>query len=711
MKQLIQSYKTGELGLFEVPTPLKQESGILVNTKASLVSAGTEKMIVDIAKKSLLGKAKARPDLVKQVINKMKQEGVKNTLEKVFNKLDSPIPLGYSCAGRVLEVGKNVKDVSVGDRVACGGAGYANHSEINYIPQNLFVKIPDEVDYIDASFVTVGAIALQGVRQADIKLGERVAVIGLGLIGQLTVQLLKANGAKVIGTDLDPSKLNLAKKLGADAVCSLDELITKSNEFSRGYGVDSVIITASTSSNQPILDAGEIAKFKAKVVIVGMVSMDIPRNTYYKKELDVRLSMAYGPGRYDPNYEEKGQDYPFEFVRWTERRNFEAFLELIAEKRVTPKELITHQFEFEQALDAYELMSSKEPYLGIVLNYRDIEKIEKSVVIDERATNSSDINLALIGAGNFTKSVTLPHITKIADFNLLTLCTSTGVSANSVGNKYGFSKITTDSAEIFEDESINSVIVTTRHDRHYSKMIKAINSSKHIFVEKPLCLNIKELEAIKEAYNSSETKRVIQVGFNRRFAPLMQFAKEQVESRNIVINYRINAGIIPLDSWIQDRDVGGGRVVGEVCHFIDSCSFLTGSRVSSVFASCVQNSDNSIPNEDNIVITLNFENGSIATIMYCAYGDRAMPKEHIEIFAPNSSIVLNDFKELTLYQNSTKKRFKNLNQDKGFKSEFEAFRDAIKSGKSAISFDSICNTTETSFKILESIKTKELQKL
>ena len=467
MKQLIQSFKTGELGLFEVPAPVCQENGVLVQTTVSLVSAGTEKMLVDFAKKSMLSKAKDRPDLVKQVVDKMKKEGVKNTLEKVFTKLDTPIPLGYSLAGRVLEVGKNMSGVNIGDRVACGGAGYANHSEINYVPKNLMVKIPDGVDDIDASFVTVGAIALQGVRQTEPKLGERVAVIGLGLLGQLAVQLLKANGCKVIGSDVDPDKIALAKKLGADEACHAGDLIKKSDEFSNGYGVDAVIIAASTASNQPVIDAAEISRMRGRVVFLGMVGMDIPRNDYYKKELDLRLSMAYGPGRYDPDYEEKGIDYPYDLVRWTEQRNFEAFLGLIEEGKISPKELLTHTFDYNDAMKAYDLLEGKvkEKYLGIVLEYNNKINLEEHKIVKrtDKVISNNKVNLGLIGAGNFTKSVILPNIQKVGGYELVAVCTATGVSAEGTGKKYNFKYITTDSSEIFKNSEINSVAITTQH--------------------------------------------------------------------------------------------------------------------------------------------------------------------------------------------------------------------------------------------------------
>jgi len=707
MKQIIQSFKTGELGLFDVPVPVCQENGALVETSVSLVSAGTEKMLVDFAKKSLLSKAKDRPDLVKQVLDKMQKEGIKNTLEKVFTKLDSPIPLGYSLAGRVIELGANVDNVKIGDRVACGGAGYANHAEINYVPKNLMVKIPDGVDDIDASFVTVGAIALQSIRKTEPTLGEKIAVIGLGLMGQIAVQLLKANGCKVIGSDIDSSKLELAKKMGADEVCHADDLIKRANEFSDGHGVDAVIIAASTMSNQPVIDAAHISRMRGRVVFLGLVGMDIPRNDYYKKELDLRLSMSYGPGRYDTNYEEKGIDYPYDLVRWTEQRNFEAFLGLIEDGKIDLKPLITHEFDFDRALDAYDILEGKvkEKYLGIVLKYKQNIDINEHKIIhrNNKVVPSNEINIGLIGAGNFTKSVILPTISKIKGFNLVGLATATGISAQTIGNKYNFKYITTDSKEIIDNSEINTIIITTRHDKHAPLVLDAIKAKKHCFVEKPLAIYEKDLEEIKRIYNG---ERVLQVGFNRRFAPIVEKMKKEI-SGVVSINYRINAGIIPKDVWIQDRDIGGGRIIGEVCHFIDTCSYLIGSEVESLYASTVQ-SDGSIPNEDNVNIVLNYKNGSVATIGYYAYGDSAMPKEYIEVFGNGISMSMNDFRELNIYKNSSHKKEKNFNQDKGFMNEFEAFKRAIESGELAIPFESIYNTTKATFKILESISTNSI---
>ena len=570
------------------------------------------------------------------------------------------------------------------------------------------VKIPDGVDDIDASFVTVGAIALQGVRQTAPLLGEKVAVMGLGLLGQLTVQLLKANGCKVIGSDIDPDKMALAKKLGCDEVCHAGELISKANEFTNGYGVDAVIIAASTSSNQPITDAAEISRMRGRVVLVGMVGMDVPRNTYYKKELEIKLSMAYGPGRYDPEYEEKGIDYPYDLVRFTEQRNFEAFLGLIQEGKITPKELITHSYDFDDAMSAYDLLEGriKEKYLGIVLNYkRDIKlEDEKIVQRSEKKISNDKVNIGLIGAGNFTKSVILPNIQKVGDFEFVGLCTATGVSAQGTGKKYDFKYITTDSEEIFKNSEINSVFITTRHNDHANKVLKAIESKKHCFVEKPLCIYEEELEAIKEAY-TGET--IVQVGFNRRFSPMIEKMKKFI-SGQISVNYRINAGIIPKNVWIQDRTIGGGRIIGEVCHFIDTCSYLIGSEVKSVFATTIQKSDQSIPDEDNVNIVLNYANGSTATISYYAYGDNSMPKEYIEVFSSGVSMQMNDFRELTIFKGGKSSKEKSANQDKGFVNEFKAFKEAVKSGNEAISFDSIYNTTKTTFKILESIRSKSL---
>jgi predicted dehydrogenase/threonine dehydrogenase-like Zn-dependent dehydrogenase len=713
MKQLIQSYKTGALGLYDVPAPLCHPEGVLVATTYSLISAGTEKMIVDIAKKSLVGKAQARPDLVRQVIRKMKQEGFRNTLEKVMNKLDTPIPLGYSCSGTVIEAGAHVQGIAAGTRVACGGAGYANHSEINYIPSNLVVPVPDGVDDVDASFVTVGAIALQGVRQANPILGEQVVVIGLGLLGQLTVQILRANGCRVLGCDLDSSRLNLASKLGAQAVCPPDELIEAAREFSHGYGVDAVIITASAKDDLLIMDAGEISRHKGRVIVVGLVGMNIPRDIYYKKELEVKLSMAYGPGRYDPTYEEYGIDYPYAYVRWTERRNFEAFLNLISEGSVTPKELITHTFEFTDALKAFDLITgkSKEPYLGIVLRYptpSDKTKLPERIIYGEKTlTTPGVLRIGLIGGGNFATSVLLPHLKKNKDFISSGICDASNIVAHSVLKKHGFALASTDPQSFMQSEQLDTVFITTRHDSHAQLVMQALRAGKHTFVEKPLCLHEEDLMELRNVINEiKQPAPVLQVGYNRRFAPLIQTIKKFIGDGPISINYRVNAGIIPMNSWIQDPLSGGGRIIGEVCHFIDTCSYLIGGSVVSVQAAILIQPDQSIPPEDNVHILLHYDNGGLAHISYTAFGNRSLPKEFIELFAgSNISVQMSDFRKLTIYKGSRRHHFRNANQDKGFSAELDAFAGAIKTGRAAIPLESLFNTTLTTFKIREAIRT------
>ena len=747
MKQLIQSYRTGELGVFEVPAPGCPKRGALIETSASLVSAGTEKMLLELARKSLIGKARARPDLVRQVFDKMRREGVRNTLEKVFTKLDTPIPLGYSCAGRVLEVGEEVAGLAVGDRVACGGAGYANHGEINAVPRNLLVKVPDAVEDIEAAFVTVGAIALQGVRQAGPRLGEVVAVIGLGLIGQLTAQLLKANGCRVVGSDPDPDKRRQADQSGIDRVCAPEQLIEAAAELSRGHGVDATIVCASTASRQPVIDAGSITRAKGRVVVVGVVGLEVPRDLYYRKELDLRLSMSYGPGRYDPQYEEQGLDYPYPHVRWTEQRNFEAFLGLVADRKVNPRALVTHRFDFAEALSAYALLEGKseQPYLGIVLIYgagaNGEAKRRRSLELRLIGAASDAVRIGCIGAGNFARAMLLPKLSRMAEVELRTLVTATGISARAAGAKFGFARIATDAEEVFGDETINTVLIATRHNSHGPLVARALAAGKHVFVEKPLCLTRAELEGIRAAAggngrsgcpqdgsgpaprqpagpaDSAGPKAsdrapgapgILMVGFNRRFSPFVRRIKQELGERPAALVYRVNAGVIPGDVWIQDRAIGGGRIIGEVCHFIDTCVYLAGSLPRTVQAACVRQPGAAIPDEDNVNILLGFENGSTAAIHYFAYGHGKVPKETLEVFADGFCAQLNDFRELTLYRQGARiERLKDRNQDKGFQAELEAFFHGVRTGLPPIPLESLCAVTAATFQVLEALRGNE----
>ncbi len=720
MKQVLQSYRSGELWLAEVPAPAAQSGGVVVQTAASLVSAGTERMIIELGKKSLIGKAKARPDLVKQVIAKIKTEGLAQTMSKVFAKLDTPIALGYSCAGTASEVGAGVSGIQVGDRVACGGAGYATHAQYNFVPKNLCVKIPESVSFEDACFTTLGAIAMQGVRQADPRLGERVAVIGLGLLGLLTVQLLKAAGCVVIGSDLDPDKCALTKQLGADDAVS-GGLPQAVGGLTDGYGVDAVIITAATASNGPIETAAEICRPKGRVVVVGVVGMDVPRDPFYKKELDLRLSMSYGPGRYDPSYEEGGHDYPFHYVRWTQQRNMASFLELIAAGRVTPSKLITHRYDIDQALGAYELLEGKGPsqgqekYLGIVVGYpsqaREGPPVRKvtlqSVAAASSASGREGIGVGFVGAGNFAKAVLLPVLKRIDGTQLVGVCTATGNSASETGKKHGFAYATTDWKQLLHDDKINAIFIVTQHNTHAQYALDALAAGKHVFVEKPLCIKPEDLDRYRKVLQDApQPPPCLMVGFNRRFSSHAVAIKDAFASRStpLVVSYRVNAGVVPRDVWLQDPEIGGGRILGEVCHFVDFPSFVSGSNVTGVFATCVSTDDSRLVSEDSVVITLNYADGSLATIQYLAHGSSQLPKERVEVCADGVTAVTDNFTKTVFY--GTRRPAVKGAQDKGFDAELNAFMRTVRNGGPwPISLESMLGTTGVTFAINESLRT------
>ena len=705
MRMMMQHYRSGELEVVDVPAPALGAKGVIVATSASLVSAGTEKMLVDLAKASLIGKAYARPDLVRQVVDKAKREGIASTIKQVRHKLDNPIPLGYSCAGRVLEVGTEVAGLEVGRRVACGGAGYANHAEINYVPQNLCVPIPDGVDDEAAAFVTVGAIALQGVRQAAPTLGERFAVIGLGLIGQLTVQLLKANGCRVLGYDVDGAKAALALDLGADAATA-EALAERADAFSDGRGVDGVIVAASTQSSEPIALAGEIARPKGRVVVVGMVGMTVPREPYYKKELDLRLSMSYGPGRYDANYEEKGQDYPFAHVRWTEQRNMQAFLELVAEGKVTPGRLITHRFEIAKAHEAYRLLGAEEPYIGIVLTYPEATEAELAprrrlaLTAAPRAARARH-RVGVIGAGNHACAVLLPHVAKTAGVELTGVATATGLTSKRVGEKFGFAYCTTDYSQVIADPETDTVFIATRHDRHAAIALDALAAGKAVFVEKPLAVDRAELDRLVAAV--ADGGGSLMVGFNRRFAPLLVKAKAFVDDRTqpLMLVYRVNAGAVSAEHWVQQSE-GAGRIVGEVCHFVDALQFVTGAAPRTVHAAKVAGPAGA--ENDALSVAINFADGSLGTIVYSSLGDTSYPKDYLEIFGRDLVVTITDYRRAEMVRGGRRRTLKPRAQDKGFRGELAAFFEALRAGAPMpIPFASMVATTETTFAIQESL--------
>jgi polar amino acid transport system substrate-binding protein len=726
MKQILQNYKTGEVSVADVPPPIAQRGRVLVRTAASLISAGTERMTVELGRKSLLGKARERPDLVRQVIQKAQREGLANTITAVQSKLNAANALGYSAAGIVQDVGDDVTDFRAGDRVACAGAGFASHAEVLSVPKNLCVRLPDAVDFEAAAFGTLGAIALQGVRLAEPTLGESIVVIGLGLLGQLTVQLLKANGCRVFGVDLDAAKVELARTLGADDGCaSGGETLQAVSDWSRGRGADAVLITAATASDQPIELAGEISRLKGRVVAVGLVGMNVPRKIYYERELTLKVSMSYGPGRYDREYEERGHDYPFAYVRWTEGRNIEAFLDLVAAGSVRIAPLITHRFSIEDGERAYNLIAgeTKEPYLGVVLGYdterelvRSIERRTRGGVNNDASdaaraqtatagAATAEVRVGMIGAGSYAQKFLLPNFAA-NKATFASIATASGISARGIGEKYDFARVAASADEVIADAHANLIVIATRHDSHASLARRALEAGRHVFVEKPLALNDEELEGVLAAARAS--KGSLLVGFNRRFSPHARAAAEVFAARRepLSILYRVNAGRIARDSWIQDAREGGGRIIGEVCHFIDLMHFLTGAVTTRVYAEAVASRNREIVDEDSVMITLRFSDGSNGTIAYLAEGDRALDKERIEIFGGGKTFVIEDFRSAALYERGRERRTKLRAQDKGQAAEVRAVCSMVRDNTRApIALDDLAANTRATFRIRESLRT------
>lgn len=680
MKQILQSYRTGKLSIVDVPSPGVEAGAVLVQTSVSLVSVGTERMVTNLAKKSLIGKARARPDLVRKVLDRVSRDGLVATGRAVIDKLDQAIPLGYSCVGRVIAVGEGISDLSVGDRVACAGAKVANHAEVNLVQKNLCVRVPDGVDDEAAAFVTVGAIALQGVRTATPTLGETFAVIGLGLIGQLVTQLLRANGCRAIGIDLDATKVALAAKLGCAASFVRDaDVVDAVRAASDGLGVDGVLITAATDSNDPIALAGELCRDRGRIVVVGAVGMDLPRKPYYDKELAVYQSRSYGPGRYDPVYEEVGIDYPIGYVRWTEQRNMQAFLEQCQERRVEVAPLVTHRFSIDRAEEAYQMIGSGGAALGVLIQYPSSPPPARTVDLRTAAAGPDLVRLGFVGAGSFASGVLMPAAAALRDARLVSVASARGISARHVADRFGFERCTTDDVALIDDPRIDAVIIATRHNLHAQQTVSALRAGKHVFVEKPLALDQQGLDDVFLAQR--ETGNLLTVGFNRRFAPLALKLKEffGVRRRPLIIQYRVNAGELPVDSWIHDPAVGGGRIIGEVCHFVDFVSFLADALPVSLFARGIS-SRGGARTDDNVVITISLADGSLATITYAATGDGSAGKERIEVIGDGAIGVLEDFRTLRLRRGGKERTISRFAQDKGHRAEVRAFVDAIRQG-------------------------------
>jgi predicted dehydrogenase/threonine dehydrogenase-like Zn-dependent dehydrogenase len=715
MKQLLQDARTGESEVAEVPAPQLLPGCVLVRVAASLVSAGTERASAEFAGKSLLAKAKARPDLVRDVLAKLRRDGLASTVQTVRSRLDQPQSLGYSSAGVVIAVADGVADISVGDRVACAGAGYAVHGEFACVPRMLVAKIPEsgKVCFEEAAFATVGAICLHGIRTAEVALGDTVAVIGLGLLGQITVQLLNAAGCRVFGMDPLRQRADLAIASGAESACAgAREFRDLCFQKTGGVGVDSVLITAETAGSEPVNLAAELARDRAIVVAVGTVGMELQRKLYYEKELDFRISRSYGPGRYDAAYEQKGRDYPIGQVRWTETRNLQAFLQFIAAGKLNLPSLITHRFPMEQATRAYDLItgSTGEPFLAALITYAGAESgttpnLSAKIPVSTIAPSPGSIGLGVLGAGSFAQSTLLPALKKVPGVSFIGVCNATGPRSRNAAEKFGFSYCSNSENELLQDPKINAVLIATRHNLHASQSLAALRAGKSVFCEKPLCLNEDELAALICAKTRDDAP-LLMVGFNRRFAPmavqLKKFLSEIHEP--MAIHYRVNAGFIPADHWVNDPEQGGGRILGEVCHFVDFLCFLAGASPVEAQAQPVGN-----PGQysmDNIVASLKFANGSLGTISYLASGDKTASKERVEVFGGGSSAILEDFRRLELVRNGRKQITRaRWRQDKGHKAEMQAFVDALRGKTPPIPFEQVVGSTLATLRLQNSCQT------
>lgn len=703
MFQLTQKLNNGEMKVQEVPLPHLGRGMLLIKNHYSLISTGTESSTVKAARKSLIGKAKERPQQVKLVIDTFLQQGPLQTYRSIKKKLEAYSPLGYSCSGEVMEVGQDVRGFKKGDLVACAGLGYAVHSEVVSVPMNLAIKLDENADLKNASYNSLGAIAMQSVRQSDLRLGETCVVIGLGLLGQLVCLLLKAAGIRVIGVDINDYAIESAARhcttlaLNRNSI-GIEEQI---HRFTGGIGADAVIIAAASHSLDPINFSGAIARKKGKVIILGAVPTGFDRDPYwYSKELELKMSCSYGPGRYDYSYEEKGIDYPAAYVRWTEKRNMESFQKLISDNVINIDYLTTHVIDFKDAPNAYDMILSKtEPYLGVVLKY-DITRqhVQQEKIVVAKPQSVSKVNIAFIGAGSYAQSNLLPHLPKNKLLSRQGILANTGTTSKRVAERFEFEYCTSEEKDIFDNENINTVFIATRHDSHAEYVLKSIEKGKNIFVEKPICITSEELEQITHAYRG---RQHLLVGFNRRFSQLSILLKKHMGNGPLSIIYRINAGKINDGTWIQDIETGGGRIIGEVCHFIDFMTWLNGSLPVSVYAQSMPDTGN---NNDTIHIHLSFANGSIGMICYYANGPKSLPKEYIEIFQDGTAAVLDNFRKLKIYgkKNITKNL---LAQDKGQSNMISLYIDSILNGRaSLIPFNEIAAVTKACFAAIKSIQ-------
>lgn len=709
MKQVLQNLKTGATELTEVPCPRVSRGQLLVRTSRSLISTGTERMLVDFGKANPIAKAREQPDKVRMVMDKVRTDGLMPTLGAVRNKLEQPLPLGYCNVGEVLEIGSGITGFAVGDRVATNG----KHAEVVSAPFNLCAKIPDAVCDEEAAFTVVGAIALQGIRLVQPSLGEAVVVTGLGLIGQMTVQLLLAHGCRVLGIDFDQTKLAMAKSFGAEVVnlSAGEDPVQAAERFSRGRGMDAVIVTAATKSSEPMHQAALMCRKRGRIILVGVTGLELSRDDFFKKELTFQVSCSYGPGRYDPAYEEKGHDYPVGYVRWTEQRNFEAVLDMMADGRLNVKPLISHRFSLNETEAAYAVVAGGEPSLGILLEYpsRELksdavvrESTVRLAVLPTAVDTGRTTSVAFVGSGNYATAVLIPAFKQVGA-RLRSVASGTGVSGVHAGRKYGFEETTTDSDQLFADPEVDALVITTRHDSHAHLVLQALEAGKHVFVEKPLCLTLAELEKIGAAHArlaEHGEAPLLMVGFNRRFAPQVQKMKTLLDGvsgpKSFVMT--VNAGAIPSDHWTQDDEIGGGRIVGEACHFIDLLRFLAASPIVS-HSRLVMDAENG----DTVSLQLRFANGSIGTVHYFANGCKAFPKERLEVFAAGRVLQLDNFRKLRGYGWPGFRKMNLWWQDKGQKACAAAFIGAIRDGgPSPIPFGEVVEVSRVSIQLANS---------
>ncbi|MDI9565346.1 MAG: 1,5-anhydro-D-fructose reductase [Chloroflexi bacterium ADurb.Bin120] len=710
MKQLLQNMKTGQAVVAEVPVPTPGDGMALIRTANSLVSAGTERMLVSFAKQGLLGKARSRPDLIREVLNKARREGLLTTIEAALNKLDQPFALGYSSAGTIIKTGSGLAGFKAGDRVACAGGGYAVHAEYAIIPQNLMVPIPEPVSFEEAAFATIGAIAMQGFRLAEVGVGARVGIIGLGLLGLLTTGIARAAGCQVLGVELDPARAELALQVGANKAVNREQAIEAARSFSQGDGLDAILICADTSDNDPLILAGEIARDRAKVVVVGSVGMEVPRKPYYEKELELVVSRSYGPGRYDPSYEEKAHDYPIGYVRWTETRNIAAFLTLLAEDKLDISSLISHRVAIEEGARAYEIITGDQPYLGVLLTYEEQDLPHERRILNTAAPSvrirpDEILALGVLGAGNYALSTFLPVVKRIGGIAPVGIVSASGVSAHYAARRFGFGFAASEAETLLDDPVINMIAILTRHHLHSQQIQAAIQAGKHVYCEKPLAVNTEELKQIEQMLQG-ENRPLLTVGFNRRFAPLAQHLKAFVDTRHepLYMHYRLNANVLPKGHWLLDPEVGGGRIIGEACHFIDFLTFLVGESPVEVLTQGLP--DGGVYSEDNVIMTFRFPDQSLGLVSYLANGDKSFPKEYLEVFFGGQVATLHDWRLLATVAKGRRKMKRHLlRQDKGHSNAWRAFLAAVQGqGELPIPYEQLLGVTRASFAALESLR-------